>query len=203
MHGNQCVDRLFSNPQWFDRLIGPEILRLVTALRPVLAQRAAGLDLDAFGNRPFVFGFQDLGATLVIWPRCAGTDPLLDVIYLFGSELVILLGWHGFPLIFMRASDGDEQGAVIGPAGNDRRRAALSALDQGLAIAHVVAALELCRFLAMAGEALRLEKRLDPLNEQCVAIRRSHKHRGGGKNEAADECLGHEVTQACLLHKSR
>jgi hypothetical protein len=75
-----------------ERLVGPEVLRFVAALRPVVGEAAAGRDDDAILGGPFLgVGGSDLLLFRGLGPRGAGGDPLLYPTDLFGREPVVLL----------------------------------------------------------------------------------------------------------------
>ena len=155
------------------RLIRPEILRLVFPVGPVGRQPAAGRHGDSVRCLPFARArsrsrqrqFRD---AFLIGPRRPAGDPFLDERNLRVRELVVLLRRHG--RLIVDAGHGLEQGAVLRLACDHRRVAAFAAPHEAGSGAHVELALDLLLVVAMAGEALLLEKRKQILHKKSLDV---------------------------------
>ena len=159
---DEGIDRVGTSPghlRSLKRLVGPEASRVVLAVGPPGVEPAAGLHRDAALGRPRILLLEHLLDPLRARPRRAARYPVADVFHLCFAELVVLLGGHGGPVVFVFSRDGEVEGAFERFAGNDRRFLALTACEQAGPGAQVEIPLELSGLLAMAGKASLLEER--------------------------------------------
>jgi hypothetical protein len=173
-----------------ERLVGPEVLRFVAALRPVVGEAAAGRDDDAILGGPFLgVGGSDLLLFRGLGPRGAGGDPLLYPTDLFGREPVVLLRRHRLPVI-VRPRDREVERALLRPAGDEGRLAAVTADECLGERAQIEAALDLGLILAVAGKALLLQHRQYATDEEAFGVGSRGDEREREKQRRADGRAG-------------
>ncbi len=168
-------------------LIRPQSLGFVFAVCPFGGKSAAGFHGHAVFSSPlFRVRLCDGLRARVVGPRSTTSDPFFDPPDLLRIKFVRFLWRHRFPVVLVCACDREPERAFVGLAAHDCWLAAVAALECLRRCPHVVTAFDFLLILAMAREALLVEKRRDAADEKHLGILGADEVRRGNR-ECEDE----------------